>query len=177
MNNYKPRQKSPAYWRDMPFEDRFWGRVRKGPGCWVWLGSCSGRGYGSLSFEGKRSARAHRVSWVLANGPIPDGLFVCHKCDNPPCVRLDHLFLGTHDENMTDMTDKGRRFNNFAVNVYPHPGESNGFAKLTEVEVRTIRQMYSGRGGWTFQKLADKFHVSKKLILLIVHRRAWTHVE
>lgn len=92
-------------------EDRFWLRVGKteDDSCWLWLGSRKERngGYGQLSFYG-RFAYAHRVSWHLSNGPIPEGAQVLHKCDNPPCVRPDHLFLGTQADNVRDMFRKGR---------------------------------------------------------------------
>ena len=77
-------------------------------GCRIWTGgTLKDGGYGRVRFAGK-DARAHRVAWILANGPIPTGLVVCHACDNPPCVNVEHLFLGTHDDNMADMVAKGR---------------------------------------------------------------------
>lgn len=89
---------------------RFWESVEKGPGdaCWEWTGHANRSGYGRVTRRG-RDLFAHRYSWELANGPIPDGLIVCHRCDNPPCVRPEHLFLGTHSDNMRDAQRKGRR--------------------------------------------------------------------
>lgn len=86
--------------------DRFWQKVRKSDGCWEWTARVSPEGYGE--FWDDRNVRAHRFSWSLVNGPIPDGLMVCHRCDNPRCVRPDHLFLGTNRENIRDMMAKGR---------------------------------------------------------------------
>lgn len=86
---------------------RFWEHVQKSDGCWEWQGARDGGGYGYFS-SGSGRVRAHRFSYTLANGPIPDGLYVCHTCDNPPCVRLDHLWLGTRADNNRDRDRKGR---------------------------------------------------------------------
>lgn len=89
---------------------RFWDGVDKQPGdgCWEWTGHCNDGGYGRVTRQ-TEDRLAHRYAWELENGPIPDGMFVCHHCDNPPCVRPDHLFLGTHTDNMRDAQRKGRR--------------------------------------------------------------------
>src|ERR1019366_3384667 len=113
--------------------DRFWLNVAKSKdGCWLWTASVDSGGYGVFD-TGRRS---HRYSWELHHGPIPpsDGLIVtcvCHHCDNPRCVRPDHLFLGTQGDNMRDMAEKGRGAR--------HAGESNPRAKLTAAIVRSIR--------------------------------------
>jgi hypothetical protein len=103
---------------DLPPEERFWAKVNKdGPTqphmdtpCWAWT-AATHEGYGVFIVPGSeeyREQRAHRLSWTLANGPIPEGLQVLHRCDNPACVRVDHLFLGTHTDNMRDMVAKNR---------------------------------------------------------------------
>lgn len=111
--------------KPIPTEDRFWGHVDKSDpeGCWIWTGamvwSPTRRKYGytttyGYTFIGSRAdgslrmIHAHRLSWMIANGPIPEGMQVLHKCDNPPCVRPDHLFLGTKSDNSKDMVSKGR---------------------------------------------------------------------
>jgi hypothetical protein len=89
------------------FEGRFWAKVDRGDSCWLWTGVRDHNGYGQIVQDGKLR-QAHRVAWELANGPIEDGLYVCHQCDVKACVRADHLFLGTQSDNMRDYADKRR---------------------------------------------------------------------
>lgn len=92
----------------IPMALRFWQRVERGPNCWLWSGGTNERGYGKISDDNRRPAYAHRISWEMTNGPIPEGLYVCHHCDNPRCVNPSHLFLGTQKDNLRDMSTKGR---------------------------------------------------------------------
>jgi hypothetical protein len=96
-------------------EERFWTRVSWGPAdrCWPWTGAGRGNGYGHVhrSGRGATTTLAHRLSWEIHHGPIPEGLFVLHRCDNPRCVNPAHLFLGTQKTNIHDMIGKGRRHN------------------------------------------------------------------
>jgi len=112
-----------------PIEMRFWSKVTKGAGCWEWTASTDHKGYGKLAEGGRqgRTLSAHRVSYELNVGPIPDGLLVLHRCDNPPCVRPDHLFVGTHTDNAQDMAKKGRSWRqrqSECVNGHPFTDEN-----------------------------------------------------
>ena len=106
-------------------EERFWQKVRVEDGCWEWTASRHYKGYGWFRV-GDRMEKAHRVSYLLHHGPIPEGMSVLHKCDNPACVRPDHIFLGTQQENIADMVRKGR--------VSRGPGST-----LTDADVLAIR--------------------------------------
>jgi hypothetical protein len=121
-------------------------------------------GSGGSRTVGAATLRAHRLSWELAHPGegIPKGVFVCHACDNPTCVRPDHLFLGTPLENNRDMVRKGRQ----------QRSERSGRAKLQWPHVRAIRERYA-TGGVTQQQLADEYGVTVGAISLIVRRLAW----
>jgi hypothetical protein len=111
-----------------PYTERFWSKVNKTANCWVWTCRIDHKGYGRFAIDGVYH-RAHRVAWELTNGTIYDGLHVCHECDNPRCVRPDHLFLGTRSDNMQDALKKGRFIT----------GEDHAHSKLTAEQVKMIR--------------------------------------
>lgn len=118
-----------------PVEVRLWAKVQKGDGCWEWTGSRR-NGYGRIGIRDPkpRLLSVHRLSYEMHFGPIPDGMHVCHHCDNPSCVRPDHLFLGTHSDNMRDKVAKGRD----GGHRYK-AGEKHRMAKLTREQVDEIR--------------------------------------
>lgn len=150
-------------------KERFWEKVdKRGPDeCWEWqAGTC--RGYGVTSERGVQIL-AHRVSFEFAYGPIPEGMHVCHHCDNPPCVNPAHLFAGTPADNIQDMYAKGR---NRDLGM---PGDINPNASLTEAQVREIRDRLTGRYG-EHVKLAREFGVSRLTIGDIANRRTWRHI-
>lgn len=93
--------------RNQPVEERFWKHVNKTESCWLWTASTGKKGYGKINVNGVTKS-AHRVSYEMSHGAIPRGLGVLHKCDTPLCVRPDHLFIGTNQDNVNDMMSKGR---------------------------------------------------------------------
>lgn len=149
--------------------ERFWEKVDKETtptGCWVWIAFRHPKnGYGRIIVNG-RVEQAHRVSWRIALGE-PGELQVLHKCDNPPCVRPDHLFLGTHQENMDDKVAKDRQ-----THIGAPTGAENGMAKLTGPCVEEIRAKYSD-GLATQKELGRQFGVSRTTISLIVNNKRW----
>ena len=148
---------------------RFWACVDRSGDCWLWTGSRLPRGYGRFYPKNKVALYAHRVSWEVANGmAVPDGLHICHTCDNPSCVRPGHLFAGTRSDNMQDAKGKGR---------LRHPvlrGERHPSAKLTESAVVEIR--LAAAGGESRSSIAARHGVTKALVNQVVWRKAWAHV-
>ncbi len=137
-------------------------------GCWLWTASRDPKGYGWFR-AGSRSRHAHRISWELRRGSIPNKLHVLHACDNPPCVNPDHLFLGTNAENMADKMRKGRWRGG------PPSGEANANAVLTEEAVRAIR--VAARCGTSQRALARYFGVRQSTVWNVVHQKTWRHVD
>lgn len=134
-------------------------------GCWEWSGFRLRGQHGVMTFK-RRHTYVHRLAWEFFNGAIPDGLFVCHRCDNPPCWNPDHLFLGTYNDNNQDCISKKRH----------SYGTRNGHAKLTEDEVRRIATTYVP-GTTTMQQVADQFGVSISRVYNIVRGRAWKQLD
>lgn len=146
--------------------ERFWKYVAKAGvnECWMWTGAKI-RGYGILRVYGL-NIRAHRLSRIIHNGPIPEGILVCHRCDVPGCVNPAHLWLGTDADNSHDRDKKGRG--------YKQKGEFSGNAKITEADVREIRRLFAT--GRKPKYIADACHVCQANVYVIIHRRSWAHV-
>jgi hypothetical protein len=158
----------------IPGEQRFWANVNKdGPliletACWEWKGAGSHR-YGTLSVNGKTD-RTHRISWRMHRGEIPPGLYVCHHCDNRACVNPNHLFLGTHADNIRDAASKGR--------MCPplHVGEAHHSAILTTEKVREIRRRASTGKRGIQRQLARELGVKDNTINRVVRGETWKWV-
>lgn len=131
--------------------------------CIEFTGYRDKNGYGSLTIDGVY-VRAHRLAFELSHGEVPEGLFVRHKCDNPPCINPDHLEPGTPADNMRDKVIRGRSAR----------GAGNAAAKLTEADVKKIRSL--GGDGWTHAELASLFGVGKSTIGRVIRRANWRHV-
>ena len=173
-------------------DDRFTRKITKTSTCWLWTGArVSERTYGIVHRSGKNRL-AHRWAWELAYGPIPDGQCVCHRCDNPPCVRPAHLFLGTKAENTYDRHAKQRDAVGERNGSRTHPellprgrdhwrhrkphlaatGQRHGMAKLTDGDVLAIR----ARSSEQRKLVAAEYGVSRSLISQIVLRQIWRHL-
>ncbi len=145
--------------RGVPFHERY--TIDERSGCWLWIGSTDTSGYGIGKVQGE--VRAHRVSWTLVHGPIPIDMQVLHRCDTPACVNPEHLFLGTHQDNMADLRAKGR--------AYGAPGEANFGAKLTEAQATKI--MADPRPA---SQIARGYRITPSAVDMIRNGRSWKHL-
>ena len=140
-------------------------RTHRTETCWLWTGRVDHNGYGIIWAFG-RQTNPHRVSYELANGPIPDGLFVCHRCDVRRCVNPAHLFVGTQADNIADMKAKGRG----------HQGSTQGMSKLIESQVIEIRRLCRDKNRPTYKQIGLRYGVSEAEISRIVRRLIWRHI-
>lgn len=144
----------------MLFAERFWSKVDKSGECWLWIAYTNPHGYGEIRVPEKGTMqRAHRVSWYLQYGEWPT-LHVLHSCDVRACVRVDHLFLGTHADNMRDKADKGR--------VVVPVGERSNLSKLTEADVLQIYKSIASA-----RDLADRYGVTPQNVYAIRSGKSW----
>lgn len=137
--------------------------------CWYWFGSQDTGGYGVIRDKNLSSTKAHRLSWNLFRGEIPNKMMVLHRCDVRNCVNPDHLFLGTQSDNMKDMTYKGRGITN------PQYGVKNYNSKLNDELVKVIRLEYAD-GEISFKNLGKKYNVSPMTICRVVNLKLWRHI-
>ncbi len=153
-----------------PLEDRLWRWIdkREPNDCWPWTGATVRGGYGSIQIGGKGSngGVAHRALYEIINGPVPDGMVVMHRCDNPPCCNPRHLTIGTYKENTWDMMAKGRRATCWPV------GENNGKSKLTAEKVRYIRANVA-KG---YRTLSHELELDYTTVRNAAIGKSWKHV-
>lgn len=153
-------------------EERFWKFVEKTTGCWIWNGHRNKQNYGSFTptqtFEKLLPMGAHRFSYILAYGAIEEGMVICHHCDNPPCVRPDHLFIGTQKDNINDAVTKNRMRHLYGKD------NARGRAKLT---IEDVKKILSLKGKMRNIDIAKMFNISDSIIANIYARRIWWYVE
>lgn len=155
---------------DSTIRARFWSKVDRSGGpdaCWLWTATVKSTGYGEIKYRGVHWG-AHRLAYVLEVGPIPDGMWVLHRCDNRRCVNPAHLFLGTHTDNMRDASGKGR------IRGF-ESGENHPHAVLTADQVRAIRNLHAA-GGKTYSEIGRELGIAPELVRPIVLRRSWRHM-
>lgn len=152
-----------------PWPQRFWDKVEKrGPDeCWIWVGTLPADGYGRIQLGGRagKYALAHRVSYEMEFGPIPDGMLACHHCDVTACVNPRHIFLGDQHDNMRDMAVKWRS----------QKGERHHNVKLTEPQVAEMRKRFA-TGAVSKAQLSRDYDISEAQVRDVIARRAWRHV-
>ena len=146
--------------------ERFNEKYRKDEsGCWIWMASCAGKGYGQIKLPGeRRQIYAHRLSYLIHKGPLPEGKHICHTCDNPRCVNPDHLFVGTSQDNHDDMKNKGRH-------TY---GEKSATAKSTTKDVLQMKAMIAA--GVPQTKIAALFGLHQTTVSKINRAERWKHL-
>lgn len=145
-----------------PLHERFWEKVDTSGDCWLWTASREGSGYGVIG-DKRKNLKAHRVSWTFTFGEIPEKMEVCHTCDTPACVKPDHLFLGSHLDNMRDMYAKGRR--------QAAAGERHGRSTLTWPVVREIRTRAAS--GEPILRIAKRLGIPRRTVGNVAFRRTW----
>lgn len=155
--------------RAKAIEERFWSKVGEHSNpdeCWNWIASINGGGYGKIFYNGKH-VDSHRMAWILTYGEIPEGLQVCHTCDNRKCVNPNHLFLGTPLDNMVDKQNKGR--------AKAPQGEKQNKHKLTDQQVQYIREMHN-LNKLDARAAASQMGVGLNTIRRVIKRETWRHI-
>lgn len=153
----------------------FWNKVDiQGPDeCWPWQAYINDTGYGCVGV-GCKVYLAHRIAWEITYGPIPESLFCCHKCDNPACINPGHMFLGTHQDNMTDksLKDRARK----GISNTKITGSKHKLSKLTEEQVLEIRRLYALESHILQREIGILFNISDKTVSQIILRQRWKHI-
>lgn len=144
---------------------RFWAKVDKTKSCWIFTSNHGGTTYGMLSVPKGEEYLAHRISWVIHYGLIPRGLKVLHTCDQPRCVNPLHLFLGTSQDNMDDMVNKGRSLK----------GSRHPMTNMSESDVVEIRRLYQ-ETKLSQQAIADMYRINQTAVGFIIRRITWKHI-
>ena len=155
---YKPMKK-------LLLGERFWNKVQKGDGCWEWTACRNPSGYGMIIDDERRTRLSHRIAWQLTNGPIPQGVCVLHRCDNPPCCNPGHLFLGARLDNNVDRAAKGRGSKGMCIHT----------AKLTEENVMDIIHAFGS--GARPSDVAREWGISHPTAKAIMRGTSWKHIQ
>lgn len=152
-------------------EERFWEKVdiRSNDECWNWVACVHPSGYGQFNINRKMFG-SHRIAWELVNGKIPDGMCICHHCDNRICCNPKHLFLGTMEDNSHDRDNKGR------AKIPDNRGENHGLSRLTVSDVIEMRKLFAWEG-YTYLELSKKFGITKSTAREIIKRRKWSWLK
>lgn len=153
------------------WKSRFLPKIQRDFECWEWQGKRGRHGYGRFKIKGKEYF-AHRLAYELEYGPVPEGMGVLHHCDNPPCCNPSHLFIGTQADNVSDMMNKERDLE--GREKAKRLGEQHHKARLTEVDVRAIREQRAN--GRICREIAADFGVTREAVQSIVDRRSWKHI-
>ncbi len=152
--------------------ERFWARVDMTGECWLWLGGADRRGYGRTTWPGKRHVRATHLVWFFTYGVWPTD-WVLHHCDNPPCVRPEHLFEGTAADNVHDCIAKGRR-NYFYDRPNAPRGKRHRWTRIPETTIETLRALHA-TGHYTYRELGRRFEIAETHVAHIIQRKARVH--
>ena len=139
--------------------ERFYSKIEESDNCWLWKGAIQSKGYGSFSID-KKTYLAHRISYEIHHGEIPNGMLVLHKCDNRRCVNPDHLFLGTAQDNYDDMVAKGRK------------SPKSIRCKLSREQVTSIRSLRKEKN-YSYRKIGSLFNLAPRTIGSIINYESW----